>query len=149
MKTELKQIEETINGWKKIKWDGCENDNRHCWRKEFGRGHVSIGCGSFLTVVFSYGANSGMSFSSTRWDYDRPTISERDMMDIIDKNKGKSTGASGTWTTPNHAPEHMRQAAMLAAGYTTEQVREGLKGVKVYQVGLPLGAVSLIQKPNL
>jgi hypothetical protein len=99
------------NEWKLIDWDGNPDLHYKCWRKKFGRGHVSVGCGEFLGVVFSYGENSEDSFSGTRWDYDRPPISEEDMMKRIDRSDGKGTGPKRTWTTPEHAPEHMREEA--------------------------------------
>jgi len=74
------------NEWELIEWDG--NPSLKCWRKKFGSGCVFVGVGDFLTVCYSYGANSDDSVSSTRWHYDR-IISEKDMMDFVDANNGK------------------------------------------------------------
>jgi len=74
--------------WELIEWDGNPDLKLKCWRKKFGRGHVSVGVDDFLTVVYSYGANSDDSISSTRWHYDT-TISEKDMMAFVDSNNGK------------------------------------------------------------
>lgn len=76
--------------WTRIPWDGNPSLGYECWRKSFGRGHVSVGIGEFLTVCFSYGVNSDDSCSSTRWDYDRPPISEEDMMRMVDAAGGKA-----------------------------------------------------------
>ena len=99
------------NEWERVPWDGNPDMHLECWRKKFGRGHVSVGIGEFLLVCFSYGQNSDDSHSGTRWDYDRPPISEEDMMKRVDRARGKNTGPKGTWTTPEHAPEHMREEA--------------------------------------
>lgn len=75
--------------WELIEWDGNRDLKLKCWRKKFGRGHVSVGVGDdFLTVCYSYGANSDDSMSCTRWHYDT-IISEKDMMDFVDSNNGK------------------------------------------------------------
>lgn len=77
------------NEWELIEWDGNPDLKLKCWRKKFGRGHVSVGVGDdFLTVSYSYGANSDESVGSTRWHYDT-IISEKDMMDFVDANNGK------------------------------------------------------------
>lgn len=73
--------------WTEIEWDGNPDLKYRCWRKSFGRGHVSVGIGEFNGIVFSYGANSDDSMSSTRWRSDR-VISEQEAMDNVDKNKG-------------------------------------------------------------
>lgn len=75
--------------WELIEWDGNPKLGYKCWRKKFGRGHVSVGVGSFLTVAFSYGPNSDDSYSSTRWDYDRPVITEEEAMQMVDAGNGK------------------------------------------------------------
>lgn len=75
--------------WELIDWDGNPDLNHKCWRKKFGRGYVSVGVGDFLHVVFSYGPNSEDSYSSTRWDYDRPTITEEEAMRMVDAGEGK------------------------------------------------------------
>jgi hypothetical protein len=79
----------TAAGWTKIPWDGNPEMKLECWRKSFGGGHVSVGVGEFLSVVFSYGANSAASYCSTRWDYGRPRISEEDAMAVVDRGKGR------------------------------------------------------------
>jgi len=75
--------------WTKIDWDGNPELGYKCWRKSFGRGHVSVGCGDFNLVVFSYGANSDDSYGGTRWRKEG-IISEEDAMERVDKNNGKS-----------------------------------------------------------
>lgn len=75
-------------GWTKIPWDGNPDLKLECWRKSFGNGHVSVGVGEFLNVVFSFGANSDASYCGTRWDYGRPPISEEDAMAAVDRSKG-------------------------------------------------------------
>lgn len=75
--------------WELVEWDGNPSLNYKCWRKKFGSGHVSVGAGDFLSVVFSYGASSADSYSSTRWDYDRPAITEEEAMKMVDAGKGK------------------------------------------------------------
>ena len=79
-----------MNGWKKIPWDGNPDLNLMCWRKKFGRGHVSVGCKDFLLIVMSYGADSDDSYSSTRWRKDR-VLSEKEARDLVDKNRGKTS----------------------------------------------------------
>jgi hypothetical protein len=74
--------------WTLIDWDGNTALGYKCWRKSFGKGHVSVGVGEFQTICYSYGANSGDSLSSTRWRKDG-VISEQDAMDAIDKDGGK------------------------------------------------------------
>lgn len=78
------------NGWQLIDWDGNPELGLKCWRKKFGRGYVSVGVGDFTYVVFSYGANSDDSYSSTRWDYDRPVITEEEAMRMVDAGNGKT-----------------------------------------------------------
>jgi hypothetical protein len=73
------------NEWELTEWNGTDK----CWRKKFGLGYVSVGVGNLHLVVFSYGPNSDDSYSSTRWDYDRPTITEEDAMKMVDAGKGK------------------------------------------------------------
>jgi len=77
------------NEWQLVDWDGNTALGYKCWRKKFGRGHVSVGIGEFDTVVFSYGANSDDSYSSTRWDYDRPKITPEEAMKMVDAGDGK------------------------------------------------------------
>lgn len=76
--------------WTLINWDGNPALKLKCWRKSFGHGHVSVGVGEFQNVVYSFGPDSDRSFSSTRWDYDRPVISEEDMMEQVDRCRGYS-----------------------------------------------------------
>lgn len=74
--------------WTKIDWDGNTALGFKCFRKNFGKGHVSVGIGEFTTIVFSYGNNSGNSMSSTRWR-ENGNITEQEAMDLVDLNKGK------------------------------------------------------------
>ena len=75
--------------WTEIDWDGNLSLNYRCFRKHFTKkGYVSVGIGEFTNIVYSYGANSQSSGSSTRWRKDG-TISEQDAMNMVDKNKGK------------------------------------------------------------
>ena len=74
--------------WTLIDWDGNPSLKFKCWRKSFGRGHVSVGAANFLSVVFSHGANSDNSMSCTRWNYDKTPISEKEMMDWVDDCRG-------------------------------------------------------------
>jgi hypothetical protein len=73
--------------WTLIDWDGNPSLKLQCWRKSFRHGHVSVGVGDFHNIVYSYGANSDDSISSTRW---RPNgvIPELDAMRMVDLNKG-------------------------------------------------------------
>lgn len=80
------------NEWTLIDWDGNSSLNLKCWRKSFRKGYVSIGVGEFLDVVYSYGANSDFSMSSTRWNYDEEPISEDAMKDYVDLCHGFPTG---------------------------------------------------------
>ena len=74
--------------WTKIPWDGNPSLKLECYRKSFGRGHVSVGIGEFTTIVYNYGANSDNSYSSTRWR-ENGNISEQEAMKLVDANKGK------------------------------------------------------------
>ena len=78
----------TYKTWTLIDWDGNLELNHKCYRKSFGRGHVSVGVGDFYSIVYSYGANSDDSYSSTRHLGSR-IITEQEAMDMVDKNKGK------------------------------------------------------------
>ena len=80
--------------WKKVSWDGNLSLGFECWRKKFGRGDVSVGCGEFLTICYSYGDNSKDSYSGTRWRPLGDHLSEEDAMKLVDANEGKSTGSS-------------------------------------------------------
>jgi hypothetical protein len=73
--------------WTLIDWDGNLSLKYKCWRKSFGRGHVSVGVGNFQTIVYSYGANSDDSLNSTRWSKTH-IQTEQEAMDMVDKNKG-------------------------------------------------------------
>ena len=79
---------EKYSEWTLIDWDGNRELGYKCYRKSFGGGHVSVGVGIFTSIVYSYGANSEDSMSSTRWR-ENGTISEDDAMRMIDKNNGK------------------------------------------------------------
>ena len=76
--------------WTLIQWDGNPSLNFQCWRKSFGKGHVSVGVGDFTTVVYSYGPDSDDSYSSTRERVGSTTIPDTQAMRLIDANKGKS-----------------------------------------------------------
>jgi hypothetical protein len=73
------------NGWKLIPWDGNPALNLTCWRKKFGRGHVSVGIGEFRDVVFSFGANSDDSHCCTRWRKDAEPVTPEQAMEAIDR----------------------------------------------------------------
>ena len=72
------------NAWTLTNWDGNPDLRHMCWRKKFGRGHVSVGCGDFLHIVHSFGADSDNSYSGTRWRAKGP-ISEQEAMALVDK----------------------------------------------------------------
>ena len=74
--------------WTLIDWDGNTQLGYKCYRKSFGTGHVSVGVGVFTTIVYSYGANSGYSMSSTRWR-ESGNITEDEAMKMVDANNGK------------------------------------------------------------
>ena len=76
------------NQWQLIAWDGNHELKLKCYRKKFGRGHVSIGGGDFKNIVYSYGANSDDSLSGTRWRKDGDITVEQAMA-IVDRNNGK------------------------------------------------------------
>jgi len=73
--------------WTLIDWDGNRALKLKCWRKSFGRGHVSVGVGTFYLIVYSHGADSDDSLSSTRRRGKR-TLTESEAMAIVDRNKG-------------------------------------------------------------
>lgn len=75
--------------WTRITWPFNTTMGLECWAKSFGRGTVYVGTGDFHNVTFSYGASSSDSYSSTRWDYDRPTITEEDAMKMVDAGFGR------------------------------------------------------------
>jgi hypothetical protein len=68
-------------------WDGNPALEQQCWRKRFGQGHVSVGVGDFHAVVFSYGANSDRSYSSTRCRAEG-VLSEQEAMEAVDRGQG-------------------------------------------------------------
>ena len=74
--------------WTLIDWDGNPALKLKCWRKSFGRGHVSVGAGAFYLIVYSYGADSDDSLSSTRRRGDH-TLTAGQAIAIVDRNKGK------------------------------------------------------------
>ena len=76
------------NNWQLIDWDGNPELKLQCWRKKFGRGHVSVGVGDFHNVTYSYGANSDDSIGCSRWHGGR-LLSEKEMMDFVDSIGGK------------------------------------------------------------
>jgi hypothetical protein len=78
-----------IETWTKVPWDGNPALGYECWRKPFDRGHVSVGVGSFDLIVYSYGASSEDSMSSTRWRGNGVFMSEQEAMDMVDRNGGK------------------------------------------------------------
>lgn len=71
-------------GWELIDWDGNLSLGLKCWRKKFGKGHVSVGVGDFALVSFSYGANSDDSYSA-----ERGVMTEIEAMLAIDRGEGK------------------------------------------------------------
>lgn len=74
--------------WTRIAWDGNPSLKLECWRKSFGRGHVSIGIGEFKTIVYSYGANSDESLSGSRSRTGRHDQTEEAAMEMVDRNRG-------------------------------------------------------------
>ena len=70
--------------WTLIDWDGNVSLGYKCWRKSFGRGHVSVGVGEFKLIVYSHGDNSDESLSSSRLN----NMTEEEAMKIVDSNKG-------------------------------------------------------------
>lgn len=80
----------TKREWRLIEWDGNPALGLKCWRKRFGRGHVSVGVGDFMRICYSYGANSDDSLSSTRSRkaYGRPDQTEAEAMAMVDRNRG-------------------------------------------------------------
>lgn len=76
------------NNWELISWDGNKELGFMCWRKKFRHGHVSVGVGEFLSIVYSYGSNSDNSCSSTRWNYEKPVLTEQEAMSMVDRNNG-------------------------------------------------------------
>lgn len=81
-------MKKKYENWTLIDWDGNPSLKYKCWRKSFRNGHVSVGVGDFTTVVFSYGANSDHSYSSTRWRAPG-IITESNAMKMVDANDGR------------------------------------------------------------
>lgn len=77
----------TQHTWQLIEWDGNPSLGLKCWRKKFGRGYVSVGAGDFLSIVYSYGAESEDSMCGSRYRKDGP-ISEQEAMALVDANNG-------------------------------------------------------------
>lgn len=75
--------------WALVDWDGNPSLRLKCWRKQFGRGHVSVGAGDFTLICFSYGANSDASISSTRRRSTGVLWTTKEAMAWVDKNGGK------------------------------------------------------------
>lgn len=84
----MSKSEQIPPGWTRIPWDGNSALKLECWRKKFGRGHVSVGIGEFLSIVFSYGANSDNSFSGTRRLGPGQTMTEAEAMRAVDARQG-------------------------------------------------------------
>lgn len=74
--------------WTLIDWDGNTTLGHKCYRKTFGRGHVSVGVGDFYFITYSYGHNSEDSLTSTR-KRSGYTMTEQEAMDMVDRCKGK------------------------------------------------------------
>jgi len=77
----------TYKNWTLIDWDGNKDLKYKCYRKSFRNGYVSVGVGDFTSIVYSFGANSDYSMSSTRWRKEG-NISEHEAMKIVDSNNG-------------------------------------------------------------
>ena len=73
--------------WTLIDWDGNTELGYKCYRKSFRNGNVSIGVGEFDLIVYSFGANSDYSMSSTRWRKNG-SITESEAMQLVDNNNG-------------------------------------------------------------
>jgi len=74
--------------WTLIDWDGNPSLRLKCWRKSFGRGHVSVGVGNFDLICYSHGANSDDSLSSTRRRSAGNTMTEIEAMELVDSQGG-------------------------------------------------------------
>jgi hypothetical protein len=83
-------VEQAPAGWSLVDWDGNPDLKFQCWRKKFGHGDVSVGVGDFEYIVFSYGANSSDSYSSTR-NLVRigVVLTEMEAMEAVDRGLGK------------------------------------------------------------
>ena len=79
-------------------WDGNTELGFKCWRKSFGKGHVSVGVGGFQLVSFSFGPDSDYSCSSTRWCYKDAPITPEEAMQSIDKHFARGYTNAGTWS---------------------------------------------------
>lgn len=82
-------MEKKYIDWTLIDWDGNRELGYKCYRKSFGRGHVSIGVGEFNLIVYSYGANSDRSLSSTRVRVGGVDLTPEQAMEIVDRNDGQ------------------------------------------------------------
>jgi hypothetical protein len=78
----------SANEWVKMPWDGNPDMNLECWRKKFGRGHVSVGCGEFTAIVYSHGRDSDESLCGTRWNYEETPLTEEEAMEEVDAQHG-------------------------------------------------------------
>ena len=64
---EAKHPNQDVEGWaKKRGWVSVTDDNWTRWEKKFGRGTVKVGRGRNEYIVYSFGADSDLSHSSTR-----------------------------------------------------------------------------------
>ena len=64
---EAKNLDADVEDWaKKRDWVSVTSDTWTRWEKNFGRGTVKVGRGRHESIIFSFGANSELSFSSTR-----------------------------------------------------------------------------------
>lgn len=76
---------DTIHYAKKHKWI----QTKESFYKKFGKGQVTISLNAhFRAVIFSYGANSDHSYSSTRWRPDGKHQTILEAMQVIDSNNG-------------------------------------------------------------
>lgn len=77
--------------WTRIPWDGNPSLKLECWRKTFGRGHVSVGIGGFKSIVHSFGADSDRSYSGTRARPGpaTPDLTEEEAMAEVDAQYAK------------------------------------------------------------
>ena len=71
------------NEWELIDWDGNPALGLKCYRKKFGRGHVSVGVGEYTTITYSFGRDSDHSFSDTR-RRPKSAITEQQAMELVE-----------------------------------------------------------------
>ena len=83
-------------------------ENEHGYFKKFGRGTVTIYKNS-LTVGFDYGANSDMSYSSTRWNYGRSPHTVEEAKAAVERGNGRKL----VWL--DEVPEAEKKAHMRAS----------------------------------